>query len=494
MQEKVAGTADDRGGFLIKKSTMIQKNLRRIEDVYKIDKKTLGTGAYGIVSRVKHKDTGQIRAVKKVAKKKIKNMERFQQEITILQMLDHPNVLKLYEYFEDAKNVYLITELCTGGELFDRIIKEEFFSEKVAARIFKQILQPLNYCHQQGIAHRDLKPENFLFETDEPDADIKVIDFGLSKILKHPTLQDGLTNRANVKDLDRMNTRAGTPNYISPEVLAGNYGVECDLWSAGCILYILLCGYPPFYGDDDQQILEMVQRGKFDFDGEEWDEISKEAKDLIKKLICKPEKRLTAEEALQHKWFKKALKGEEVKELKGNKLANFKNFQKNSKLKQVALTAISVQASPDDIKELKDLFKQLDVNGDGSLSLDELKKGLAGKANGDNILDLLRSADTDGSGEINYTEFLAATIDQTVFMRDDYLRTTFRLFDKDGSGKIDNEEVVALLQGDEIGNLVSQDAIGKAMAEIDQNGDGEIDFEEFMAMMKKATEIDDQAH
>ena len=112
--------------------------------------------------------------------------------------------------------------------------------------------------------------------------------------------------------LDRMNTRAGTPNYISPEVLNGNYGVECDLWSAGCILYILLCGYPPFYGDDDQEILQMVQKGKFDFDGEEWDEISKEAKDLIKKLICKPEKRLTAQEALEHKWFKKTLKDEKV--------------------------------------------------------------------------------------------------------------------------------------------------------------------------------------
>ena len=107
-----------------------------------------------------------------------------------------------------------------------------------------------------------------------------------------------------------MNTRAGTPNYISPEVLAGNYGLECDLWSAGCILYILLCGYPPFYGDDDQEILQMVAKGKFDFDGEEWDDISREAKDLIKKLICKPEKRLTAEEALDHKWFKKALKND----------------------------------------------------------------------------------------------------------------------------------------------------------------------------------------
>ena len=112
-----------------------------------------------------------------------------------------------------------------------------------------------------------------------------------------------------------MKTRAGTPNYISPEVLAGNYGVECDLWSAGCILYILLCGYPPLYGDDDQEILQMVAKGKFDFDGEEWNEISKEAKDLIKKLICKPEKRLTAQEALEHKWFKKVLKEEDKKKV-----------------------------------------------------------------------------------------------------------------------------------------------------------------------------------
>ena len=129
--------APGEGNFLIRKSTMIMKNERKIEDVYKIDKKPLGTGAYGVVSRVKHRETGQIRAVKKVARKKIKNMERFKQEIQILQLLDHPNVLKLYEYFEDNKNVYLITELCSGGELFDRIIKEEFFAEKVAAKLFK---------------------------------------------------------------------------------------------------------------------------------------------------------------------------------------------------------------------------------------------------------------------------------------------------------------------------------------------------------------------
>lgn len=139
-----------------------------------------------------------------------------------------------------------------------------------------------------------------------------------------------------------------------------------------------------------------------------------------------------------------------------------------------------MQASPDDIKELKDLFMSLDNNGDGSLTMDELRKGLEGRENGETLLELLKAADTDGSGDINYTEFIAATLDANIFMREDYLRTAFNMFDVDQSGKIDNEEVIDLLQGDDLSNLVSKDAIKNAMAEIDQNGDGEIDFEEFM--------------
>jgi calcium-dependent protein kinase len=146
-----------------------------------------------------------------------------------------------------------------------------------------------------NIVHRDLKPENFLFVTEEDENDLKIIDFGLSKMLCKGKLQ-------------RMKTRAGTPYYISPEVLTGNYDFSCDMWSAGCMLYILLCGYPPFYGDDNQEILQMVAKGEFDFDGEEWDEISNDAKDLIKKLITKPEKRLTAEEALKHRWVRNLTK------------------------------------------------------------------------------------------------------------------------------------------------------------------------------------------
>jgi len=223
-----------------------------------------------------------------------------------------------------------MTRLCEGGELFDRIIEAEFFTEDIAARIFRQILMALNYCHSNDIVHRDLKPENFLFVDKSEEADIKIIDFGLSKIMNGGKLQ-------------RMKTRAGTPYYISPEVLAGNYDVSCDMWSAGCMLYILLCGYPPFYGDDNSEILAMVQKGIFDFDGEEWDDVSNDAKDLIKKLITRPEKRLTAEEALKHKWVRALTrKKQDKKILKKLNVKNMKSFQKAEKIKQVALMAIAV--------------------------------------------------------------------------------------------------------------------------------------------------------
>lgn len=274
-----------------------------------------------------------------------------------------------------------------------------------------------------------MKPENFLFETKDKNSDLKIIDFGLSKILKAdggPINMGGLSGgggaKVNVKSLQKMETKAGTPSYVSPEVLAGNYGIECDMWSAGCILYILLCGYTPFYGDDDYELCQNVLKGTFEMDGEEWDEISKEAKRLIKHLICKPEKRLTAQEALDHKWFKKVLKDEKKYDINNNtaamKLGAFGQFGDNTKMKQAALTAISVQVNPDEIRELKELFMALDVNGDGSLSLDEVERGLKGKVNASEFMRLLKAADTDGSGDINYTEFIAATIDQNIFMNE----------------------------------------------------------------------------
>ena len=168
-----------------------------------------------------------------------------------------------------------------------------------------------------------------------------------------------------------MATRAGTPYYISPEVLAGSYDMSCDMWSAGCMLYILLCGYPPFYGDDNNEILAMVQRGNFDFDGEEWDDIDPAAKDLIKKLITRPETRLTAAEALQHRFMKKHLNSDPSQNrgrVQNLNLANIKKFHKSERIKQVALTAIAVQADPNDLIELKEMFQSLDKDGNGMIT------------------------------------------------------------------------------------------------------------------------------
>ena len=237
-----------------------------------------------------------------------------------------------------------------------------------------------------------MKPENFLFVDKSDESDLKIIDFGLSKIISYGG------------GLKKMKTRAGTPYYISPEVLSGSYDISCDMWSAGCMLYILLCGYPPFYGDDNQEILQMVQKGEFDFDGEEWDEISKDAKDLIKKLIVKPEKRLTAEEALKHRWVRNLTKKATDKNLiKKLNLGGMKKFQKGQKMKQVALMAIATQSDPNEMKELKKIFQELDQDGNGSITLDELEQGLVGRENADEILRIMQAADTDGNGTINYT-------------------------------------------------------------------------------------------
>lgn len=178
-------------------------------------------------------------------------------------------------------------ELCEGGELFDRITDKGCFSEAEAHEIFLQIMQALNYCHANGICHRDLKPENFLFLTKADDSPLKVIDFGLSILFEGAG--------PAVKQKVSMKTKAGTPYYISPEVLKGNYDELCDIWSAGVILYILLSGVPPFFGDTDPEILEAVQKGEYSLDIPEFKFVSDSAKDLIKQMICKPEKRLKAQ-------------------------------------------------------------------------------------------------------------------------------------------------------------------------------------------------------
>merc|ERR1712070_1220780 len=223
--------------------------------------------------KTKNKATQEVCAAKTIAKAKIMNKSkeetRLKQEVDIARMVDHPNVIKYYETFEDCQHFYLITELCTGGDLFERIVEAGHFTEVQSATVMQQIMHVTSYLHNSHICHRDIKPENFLFATRGPveNCHLKLIDFG---------------NACSFREGELMTTKAGTPYYVAPEVLRGQYDHLSDIWSCGVIMYVLLCGYPPFYGETDAEVLLRVRKGNFSFNSTDWRGVSEDAKNLIR--------------------------------------------------------------------------------------------------------------------------------------------------------------------------------------------------------------------
>jgi len=440
-----------------------------ILDKYTVEKE-IGAGGYARCLLLKNKTTGQQYACKELLKNKLNNVASLKSEIQILIKLDHPNIIKLYEIYENDNYIYLVMELCTGGELFDRIIQKteqgKQFTEKEVAQIFQQMMSAINYCHSNKIVHRDLKPENLLLANKDENSPIKVIDFGMSRIFN---------------DKQAMFDKVGTAYYISPEVLDGFYDEKCDIWSAGIILYILLCGYPPFNGNDDDEIYESIKKRKFVYPDSEWAHVSNEAKDLINKMLSDPLTRLTAEQVLSHPWLKKQLNKEtKASEIKIN-FNTFKTYSGANKLSRAVLTYIASRLTDDEVKKLKETFQKIDVNGDGMLTLEELKKAVAQnpEVHVMNIEQIFKTIDTDNSGVINYTEFLAASIDKKIYLQEDKLRDAFKLFDEDKSGKISKSEISKVLKFKKSGAEMT-----KLFEKYDLNGDGEIDFDEFLNMMK----------
>ncbi|KAM3846605.1 calcium/calmodulin-dependent protein kinase type IV isoform 2-T2 [Vipera latastei] len=262
-------------------------NRDTLTDYYDLESE-LGRGATSTVYRCRQKGTQKPFAVKILKKTVDKKIVRT--EIGVLLRLSHPNIIKLKEIFETPTEISLVLELVTGGELFDRIVEKGYYSERDAADAVKQILEAVAYLHANGIVHRDLKPENLLYATPAPDAPLKIADFGLSKI---------------VADHVTMKTVCGTPGYCAPEILRGcAYGSEVDMWSIGIITYILLCGFEPFYDErGDQYMFKRILNCEYDFVSPWWDDVSLNAKDLVRKLIVlDPKKRLTTFQALQHPW------------------------------------------------------------------------------------------------------------------------------------------------------------------------------------------------
>lgn len=446
----------------------VYRNTNRIRDEYKIWMDQIGKGAFGEVRKALHLESGVYRAIKIIYKEQTRpeDQKKILNEIEVLKRLDHPNIVKIYEYFEDGKFIYIVMELVTGGELFDKIQSVHRFTEKKAAEYFIQILSGVNYLHKHKIVHRDLKPENVLFDGEI----LKIVDFGTSKIYDASK---------------KMKKCHGTPYYIAPEVLNGSYTEKCDVWSCGVILYIMLCGFPPFNGKDDDEILDAVLKGKFNFNLPEFKHVSNTAKNLIKKMLTyNPKDRITIEETLADEWFK--LVNNQETELNRNVLLNLKNFTTKNKMQQaIYFFLVNHMTSKEEQKELIKTFKALDTNNDGVISRRELLEGFKKI---DNLLteadvnSMMKKIDNNQSETIDYTEFVAAAIDKKNLLSDERIKTCFNMFDKDRSGKISLSEFKSMLGGEEtVDDAVWADLIRQA----DENNDGEIEFLEFRSLLLK---------
>jgi calcium-dependent protein kinase len=437
----------------------------------------LGSGSYGTVKKVKHKKLGEYRAMKIINKKS----ESSQNEVDILRKISHPNIVNIFEIYEDSKKYYIMMEICEGGELFEAISQQGSFSEGDCANIMKSLLSAVNYLHGKNIVHRDLKPENIMLTKNlqkmkNKKYEIKLIDFGTAK---------------QFEPHQKLNKFIGTSYYIAPEVLKENYNEKCDIWSCGVILYILLCGYPPFNGNSNVDIYHNIQNNPPYFNGEEWKDITKEAIDLIKCMLNKiPNKRFSAEQCLNHKWFKllnsKDKNDEKSVEKLGKKLQlkvinKMADFVKENRLKQAVLQFISTQFNlKKEEDDLKALFSEFDIKQKGQITKEvfyEKLSQLYGENDGREICDrIFERLDLDGSGEISYDEFLSAMIDGKKVITDDRLAKAFKMFDKDGNGKLSIDEIIEVFGGE-------QSYWVKVIEDVDLNKDGEVDYEEFKLMM-----------
>jgi len=319
------------------------------------------------------------------------------QEIKIMAPLDHPNIIRLHEYFETPEAIHLVLELCSGGELLDKLNTQpdNRFTEVVACQLVHSMLSAVRYCHNNNIVHRDLKLENFLFENRSSSSELKLIDFGLAHIYENQNLH----------------TSVGTPYYVAPEVIRKNYNSKCDIWSIGVLAYMLLSGTPPFNGNNDIEILKAVEKGHFHFNFAAFNNISSFARDFIVKcLTLDVSHRPTAEQAQKHPWFQNLNNKSSAISLPN--LQQLRQFPRKSKLCRIFMEVIAHTMNSRQIKELRVEFSKLDLDNSGEITLNELQTALQnqGVMNDTNIAELFADMDVERTGKIHYREFVAASL------------------------------------------------------------------------------------
>lgn len=449
----------------------------RFEDAYS-NHTVAGKGGFGTVRRVTLKNAKSVvRAAKTVQKEDLQSEELVRREVAILKHLDHPNICRILETYEDEGRIYIVLEFIDGRELFDEIAEWRLLDENVSGGIMQQLFSVLQYCHERNVIHRDLKPENIMVhranredapngkgETEEIQRRgvpvIKVIDFGLSIVSESRSTYDGGV--------------VGSRDYLSPEAKSGRCMPASDLYSAGLILHAMLAGCLPSVAEKAGE--EPIAQGG------PWESVSQDAKELVCNLVqLDPAKRMTAADAAKHPWTRGV--GATLKPEQATKtMADFVAFHKSAQLRRAALTAVAMQLTNQQLQEHKERFQAIDVDGNGRISKEELVNSLAEASSLSLeelriwVEDVFDSIDTDGSQEIEYTEWLAAAMGESTARSESAMLAAFRVFDTNNDGRIDGEDFAKVMTR-------TPSEVGTMMRPYDYDGDGSLNFEEFKRLV-----------
>ena len=553
---------------------IVQKKGDPFQDYEVLEK--LGEGTFGKVFKVKNKNNNCIRAMKQIGKKFIGDLNDSEvlKEIEILKQLNHPYIMKLYEYYVNDDNLFLISELCDEGDLQKKIVKIGKFPEFIVKIIMFQVFKALMYLSEKYVIHGDLKLENILVvcyenkendcgckNKDQEDGFINAIKHDIDILLKDEDLinsynesstfkkdnnissvnkklnerhkredihsyktnfQFGRNKKNNFKNESKkqklisiydekklnifnygiklidfgcskiftryrksFNDIIGTLVYCSPEVLANDYNAGCDIWACGVLMYCLLSGHFPFYGKNEEEITSKILSGKFEFDIELFNDISEEAKDLITKCLkYDVSRRITVEEAINHKFFYNLNYSSKFTEDEIKKLKSIILFNKNSKFYQLVFTYLSYNFSDNKLlNDLNNIYFKIDKNSDWKITKVELFKAykLAGiDVTQEQIENLIKTMDFDKDGKVNYEEFIRICIPKEKLFTEKNLENAFNLFDKNKNGFITPSEIIDIIVGN---RNISEEVKNSIKEEILQVADEIIDVDEFKSLM-----------